>query len=450
MSDVNHTDRSYRRGAVMGLTMAEAFILISFALLLLFAFWQWEKEQENPPEVVAFRELPYDQRQTVLVASQDGSIEAFIALKERGVDFTAPASFEKPSEKWRFIDKDEVNRLLDAASKLPTDIQQDLADLVESKKAQDVLSEMAALEELVDSGQKIASLIENSEIARQIQDTGMSLNDLLNTAQIVESLKTTGLSFEELTGAAAAIKELRDDGRSMEDLLATAQTLAALEQAGQSLEDISKKISNAEAQEAALVGALREELGELVSEVGGRIDDQGSITLPDTILFDQNEADITPVLRNFLTGACGPWLSVLKNSGVDIAEVKIEGHASSEWQSGSSPRQAYLGNLDLSQRRSQAVLRTCLDVVTDSGVLEWARDHMIAVGYSSVQPIIRNGIEDRAASRRVVLKPRPLSLIGRALVAGRILMETALTQDMNFWRLHQRHKSCSPPIHAKL
>lgn len=29
-------DRSYKRGAVMGLTVAEAFILLSFCLLLLF------------------------------------------------------------------------------------------------------------------------------------------------------------------------------------------------------------------------------------------------------------------------------------------------------------------------------------------------------------------------------------------------------------------------------
>ena len=66
MSDVTQTNRSYRRGAIMGLTMAEAFILIAFALLLLFAFWQWEKEKENTPEVVAFRELPDDLRHAVL------------------------------------------------------------------------------------------------------------------------------------------------------------------------------------------------------------------------------------------------------------------------------------------------------------------------------------------------------------------------------------------------
>jgi|GEM_PF-676839 len=407
MSDVSHTDRSYRRGAIMGLTMAEAFILIAFALLLLFAFWQWEKEKENTPEVRAFRELPYDQRQTVLGASRDGSLEAFIVLKEQGVDFATPASVENPKEKWRFVDQDEVLRLMDAASQLPEDMQRDLADLVENKKAQEVLKEMALLEELVESGREVADLIAKSEIASQVEASGLSVDELLATAQIVESLDSSGHSFEELVAAATAIDGMREEGRTLEELLATARTLAALEQAGQTLEGISQKIRNVEAQEAALVGALQRELGSIVSKVGGRIDDTGAIILPDNVLFEQGKASITPVLAKFLADACEPWLTVLKNSGVEILEVKIEGHASSEWRSGSSARQAYLGNLDLSQRRSQAVSRVCLDFVKTPETLEWARKHMIAVGYSSVRPVMRDGQEDRTASRRVVFSATP-------------------------------------------
>ena len=272
MSDPTDMDRGYRRGAIMGLTMAEAFILIAFALLLLFAFWQWEEERENTPEVQAFKGLPYDRRQTVLAASQDGSIEAFMALQEAGVDLKA---------------------------------------------------------------------------------------------------------------------------------------LASLQQAGQTLEDIASKISQAEAQQETMVGALKGALGDIVSGVGGQIDGNGSIILPDTILFEQGSASITPVLDKFLANACEPWIATLKGSGVDIAEIKIEGHASSEWRAQSSPKQAYLGNLDLSQRRSQAVLRVCLDFIRDSSVLEWARTHMIAVGYSSVRPVMKNGQEDKAASRRVIFSATP-------------------------------------------
>jgi len=328
MADVQSTDRHYRRGAIMGLTMAEAFILICFALLLLFAFWQWEVEKQNTPAVEAFKELTDEQRQTILVSVQDGSMDAFVSLKDKGMDFATPATIENPKEKWRFIDQSELLRLTDAAASLPEDIQRSLANLVEAGQAEKLLQEMAVLEDLV--------------------------------------------------------------------------------KAGQTLEGITGKIRNAESQEAALVGAIRSELGSIVSRIGGHIDDTGAIILPDGALFSKGKAKITPNLAKFLADACHPWLQTLRNSGFDIAEVKIEGHASSEWRGGSSPREAYLGNLDLSQRRSQAVLRACLDLVADPELLDWARKHLIAVGYSSVRPVLHtSGQEDEVASRRVVFSATP-------------------------------------------
>ena len=380
-------DRSYRRGAIMGLTMAEAFILIAFALLLLFAFWKWERELEETPEVKVFRELPYDQRQLLLAASEDGSIEAFIKLQENGFDFKTPASLENPREKWRFIDKDELRRLLDAASELPPDMQRDLADMVENQDSRKILQQMAILEELIASGKEIADLVASTEIAQSIQDAGMSPSDILATANI--------------------LKTLEQSDRTLEDLISASEELLTLQQVGQTLEDISRRITQAENQQVQMVSALNAALGDVVSSVGGRIDENGAIILPDTVLFEQGSATVTRVLREFLAEACQPWVSTLMGSGVDIAEIKIEGHASSEWSSGSSPQQAYLGNLDLSQRRSQAVLRVCLDLIDDKAVINWARDHMIAVGYSSVRPIMRNGQEDRVASRRVVLSAVP-------------------------------------------
>jgi outer membrane protein OmpA-like peptidoglycan-associated protein len=343
----HETDRSYRRGAIMGLTMAEALMLICFALLLLLAFWQFEVQKSNTPDVQAFRELSDTHRAVVLSASENGSLEAFVNLSEKGVDFSTPASFENPQDMWRFIDQDELLRLLDASSKLPDGIQRDLADLVESSKAQDILKEMALLEKLVENGGLLGNI----------------------HSQLTE--------------------------------------LAAMQEAGQTLQGISLKIQNAERQEAALVGALRSKLGGLVSNVGGKIDGSGSIILPDDVLFDQGSINVGRVLRDFLESACEPWLTVLKGSGVDISEIKIEGHASSEWRSGSSPKDAYLGNLNLSQRRSQAVLKTCLGYVKNEGVHEWARGHMIAAGYSSVRPILKNGEEDHSASRRVVFSVTP-------------------------------------------
>jgi len=464
-------DRSYRRGAIMGLTMAEAFILIAFSLLLLFAFWQWERNQEETPEIQAFRNLSYVERQILLAASQDKSIDTFMALRERDVDFKLLASIEQSQDKWRFIDKDELRRLLDTASEFPPDMQRDLADMIESEEIQKILKEMTPLEELVKSGQGIADLIDSAEVIQAIEDAGMSPQDLLarerwrfidkdelrrlldaasefppdmqrDLADMVESeearkilkemasleelvasgqeiadliasteaaqaIEDTGMSPQDLLATVNILKDLENSDRTLEELMEASEKLSKIQQAGQTLEDISRHISQAEAQQEMMVGALKDELGDIVSEIGGRIDDDGAIILPDTVLFDQGSTRITPVLRNFLEDACEPWVTTLKSSGIDIAEIKIEGHASSEWHRDSSPKQAYLGNLDISQRRSQAVLRVCLDVIEDSDVIDWAREHMIAVGYSSVRPVIKDGQEDRAASRRVVLSATP-------------------------------------------
>lgn len=43
-------DSNYKRGAIMGLTVAEAFILLSFCLLLLFTWWQVDTEDRNERE----------------------------------------------------------------------------------------------------------------------------------------------------------------------------------------------------------------------------------------------------------------------------------------------------------------------------------------------------------------------------------------------------------------
>ncbi|MCB1471193.1 MAG: OmpA family protein, partial [Rhizobiaceae bacterium] len=197
----------------------------------------------------------------------------------------------------------------------------------------------------------------------------------------------------------SALKALVDAGQTV--------NVDAILEANSRLGQISQKIQAAATQEAELVGTLRQQLGEIVSSVGGYIDDTGAIILPDAVLFEQGQASITPRLASFLAQACAPWLTALKESGIQIAEVKIEGHASSEWRKNSTPREAYLGNLDLSQRRSQSVLRVCLDFVPDQTVLEWARKHLIAVGYSSVRPVVRDGNEDQVASRRVVFSVAP-------------------------------------------
>lgn len=305
-------DSNYRRGAIMGLTMAEIFILISFALLLLFLFWRWEKEREDTPPVLEFKALPPEAQKTALEI----------------INAPGQGAGQDQTEHWRFINQTDLQRLVDGAEKLPEDIRLQLAELVEAENARAVLSELGALEEIIS--------------------------------------------------------------------------------AGQSLQGISGKIGRFQAKEEALGAALKSEIGETVATFKGEISDTGVITFPESVVFSRNSAEVSPALRSFLELACEPWLKVLKDSSVPIEEVRIEGHASSEWGRSSSVDAAYLGNLGLSQQRSQSVLLYCLSHIRSDEIKTWARSHLVAVGHSSSRPILdESGYEDSGKSRRVVFRATP-------------------------------------------
>lgn len=158
---------------------------------------------------------------------------------------------------------------------------------------------------------------------------------------------------------------------------------------------------------ARLVASLRNELGANVARMGGRIEDDVAIGLPDTLLFEVGSAEILQPLDRFLEGFCAPWLATIRGSDIDIDAVRIEGHASSEWGSLPDAQHAFVRNLDLSQRRAQAVLVRCLRLVAEVGTNAWARQHLTAAGFSSSRLLMVDGREDPEKSRRVVFSVSP-------------------------------------------
>ena len=143
-------------------------------------------------------------------------------------------------------------------------------------------------------------------------------------------------------------------------------------------------------------------MGDIVREAGGHIEDDGSIVLPEKVLFEAGRADISDSFNSFLSEACVRWLSALQNADLSIASAQIEGHASSEWNATTSSDEAYRRNLDLSQERAKNVLNACLEHVTDIDARVWAQKHLTAVGYSSAKPVTKDGNEIKDRSRRVV------------------------------------------------
>ncbi len=157
---------------------------------------------------------------------------------------------------------------------------------------------------------------------------------------------------------------------------------------------------------AQIAATIREEAGERIAELGGRILPDGDVIFPEAILFDANSADIRPDFNTLLQSFCRLWFETLYEQRESLDTVQVEGHASSEF-GGLPSEQAFVRNLDLSQRRAAAVFGRCLAYGGDDEVTDWARSAMAAVGYSSSRAIIRDGIENRAGSRRVVFALEP-------------------------------------------
>lgn len=319
MRELGGSDRAYRRGAVMGLTVAEAFILLAFCLLLLFTWWQVETERKSLVAADAIGDLTEAQKAEVVEGLSDGTFQIANTLRQQGVSMLGPQAVEDAKQFSRFMSQEDLRRLMQGAAQLPPDTRLRLADTVEIGDA----------------------------------------------AQLVQAMTQIGAGDADPTARIA-------------------QRLTAAAQA-----------------ERSLVDALQDRLGNTIREAGGSISADGTISLPQSVLFDVNEDRVTDPA--FLRRFCEPWLQTLRQSGVDISELKIEGHASSEGPPGATPERAYLYNLDLSQRRAQNALRVCLNGVAEAPVQDWARDHLVAVGYSSTRLITApDGAEDHDASRRVM------------------------------------------------
>ena len=83
-----------------------------------------------------------------------------------------------------------------------------------------------------------------------------------------------------------------------------------------------------------------------------------------------------------------------------IAEIRIEGHTSSEWDSQSPVHKAYVSNMELSQDRARNVLDYVLSIkaekITENRV--WIKKHLTANGLSSSQLVLNLEMARSAAA----------------------------------------------------
>ena len=136
--------------------------------------------------------------------------------------------------------------------------------------------------------------------------------------------------------------------------------------------------------------------------------------------FTQGDATVPNSFKNVLHDFFPRYIAILTKPEYkdDIAEIRIEGHTSSEWHHEATLDEAYFNNMELSQNRSRNVLRYVLGIKNPkiSQNKAWVKENMTANGLSSSQPIldsigellVENKEESRRVEFRVVTKSEKL------------------------------------------
>ena len=127
------------------------------------------------------------------------------------------------------------------------------------------------------------------------------------------------------------------------------------------------------------------------------------------ILFAQGSSELKPAFKDILNEFFPRYVRILKSPKFRdaISEIRIEGHTSSDWTGATSPDDAYLHNMELSQARTRSTLLYVLMLPQVHGDVDWLRRLVTANGLSSSRPILdATRHEDAARSRRVEFKIR--------------------------------------------
>lgn len=169
-----------------------------------------------------------------------------------------------------------------------------------------------------------------------------------------------------------------------------------------------------------LYAALEEEFKDDLNKWNAILEEQTlSIRFKEPeVLFEQGSAEVRPDFEKILNDFFPRYIRILMESKDskgkpkyinDIAEIRIEGHTSSEWTENTSPEAAYIHNMELSQGRTRSVLKYVLQIPSirqSQEIQDWLKLHLTANGLSSSKLIAPNGIENKEESRRVEFRVR--------------------------------------------
>jgi outer membrane protein OmpA-like peptidoglycan-associated protein len=127
------------------------------------------------------------------------------------------------------------------------------------------------------------------------------------------------------------------------------------------------------------------------------------------VLFASGKSELGGRFKEILNDFFPRYLRILSGPTYrdSIEEIRIEGHTSSNWIVATTPENAYMFNMALSQERTRSVLQFVLFMPRRPDIQSWLIGHLTANGLSfSKLRTNLDGTENRDASRRVEFRVR--------------------------------------------
>ena len=138
------------------------------------------------------------------------------------------------------------------------------------------------------------------------------------------------------------------------------------------------------------------------------VDNTGIVKISDLELFELNSYELSPKGRAYLSKFAPAYLnSIFSNDYLNknVEKIIIEGHTDSQTFAGKySEGEQYMKNMDLSLKRAFTVAEFIANTPYNKTNGDRLRKMILVEGASFSSPVIINGKEDFAKSRRVELK----------------------------------------------
>lgn len=200
-----------------------------------------------------------------------------------------------------------------------------------------------------------------------------------------DGLRARFLSLED--GVRLKDEEIAQLGKKLLDKTLAHQKLV------EDLDLTKARIQNLTGIRIKVVEALKKKLGDKI-EIDSK---SGAIRLPSNILFDIGEYELKDEAKERLKNTLKPYFEImLKDEEIreNIDKIVIEGHTDSTG--------SYMYNLHLSQQRALSVMEYIYS--WDESENELLQKYLSANGRAYSDLILKNGVEDREASRRIEVK----------------------------------------------